>query len=271
MNENLLPFHRSSTRTGADEVFASLEEALTTGRLRAGERLPSEGRLAAHFDVAPMTLRQALAKLRELGYVETRRGRHGGTRVADDIAEKLLRDAFERDVSVSSLRELTDWRRAISGEASSLAALRGTTAEREELQRLMDEYRAVIDDTTERRFADARLHIQIAEMSGNARLLDAEREIQDQLTRYIRVTANTGVDVSHADMDHTELVAAILAGDAERARRALVDHVEITYYWGTRQPSIIGYTAPSASELRGPVSVSRDALAAGMRVRPGSV
>lgn len=268
MNETPLPFHRAAGRTGTDEVFASLTEAITTGRLRAGERLPSEERLAAHFEVAPMTLRHALAKLRDLGYVETRRGRNGGTRVTDDIAEKLVRDALDRDVSVSSLRELTDWRRAVSGEASFLAALRGTAAERAELQRLMGEYRSVIGDTTQRRFADARLHIHIAEMTGNTHLAEAEREIQDQLTRFIRVTAFTGVDVSHADMDHTELVEAILAGDAERARRALVDHVEITYYWGMRQPSIIGHTAVGAAELSGPVSVSRGALAEGVRARP---
>ncbi len=259
---------RASGRTGSEEVFASLIEAITTGRLRAGDRLPSEEQLAAHFEVAPMTLRQALAKLREHGYAETRRGRNGGTRVAADIAERLERDAFDHDVSISALRVLTDWRRAVSGEASYLAAIRGTSAERAALQRLEDEYRAVIESTTERRFADARLHIHIAEMSGNARFVEAERGIQDQLTRFIRVTSFTGIEVSHADMDHAELVAAILRGDAGAAKQALLDHVEVTYFWGTRQPNIVGHTAPTDAELRGPVSVGDEAIAAGIRERP---
>lgn len=260
---------RPAGRLGADEVFHSLIEAIATGHLRAGERLPSEGQLAAHYDVAAMTLRQALAKLRDLGYVETRRGRSGGTRVVDDIAEKLERDALGEDVTLGALRVLTDWRRAVSGESSFLAALRGTEGERAELRRLDDEYDAVIDSTTERRLADARLHVHIAEMTGNPRLVEAEREVQEQLTRFIRVTSLKGIDVSHDDMGHRALVDAIVAGDADAAKRALLHHVEVTYYWGTRQPTIAGHVPPTAAELAGPVSVRDDELDAGPRVRPG--
>lgn len=260
---------RPAGRLGADEVFHSLIEAIATGSLRAGRRLPPEEQLAAHYDVAPMTLRQALGRLRALGYVETRRGRSGGTRVVDDIAEKLEHDALGEDVTLGALRVLTDWRRAVSGEASYLAALRGTDEEFVALQRLEEEYLSVIDSTTERRLADARLHVHIAEMTGNPRLAEAEREVQEQLTRFIRVTSLTGIDVSHDDMGHRALVDAIVTGDAEAAKAALLHHVEITYYWGTRQTTIIGHVMPTPAELAAPVVVRREALAAGLRVRPG--
>lgn len=258
-----LPLPPAGTRIGADEVYSTLIEAISIGRLRAGERLPSEEALAAHFNIAAMTLRQALARLRTAGYVVTSRGRHGGTRVVPDIAERLEADALRQRVTLGELRILTDWRRAVSGEASSLAALRGTEAERVDLRRLEQEYLTVIESTTDRRFADARLHIHIAQMSGNPRLVQAEQEIQEQLTRFIRVTSLPEVKAAHEDMDHSRLLEAILSADPESARAALQHHVEVTYFWGTMQPHIVG-GSHGAAVLR----IEPGALEAGVARRP---
>ena len=62
----------------ADEIVQRITEAIHLGLLDDGERLPVEVDLAAQFGVAPMTVREALATLREQGLVETRRGRSGG-------------------------------------------------------------------------------------------------------------------------------------------------------------------------------------------------
>lgn len=245
----MFPLAKPLNRSNSDEVYARLVEAVSTGQIRAGERLPPEEQLAAHFEVATMTLRQALAQLRNDGYVVTTRGRTGGTRVAENIAELLEEHSRDRDVTVADLRMLTDWRRAVSGEASFLAAVRATDEERRTLQQLAEEYHSVVAVTTERRLADARLHLHIARMSGNPRLIAAEREIQDQLTRFIRVTPRKGIELVHAEMEHQDLTEAIIRQDAEAARRALLEHVEITYSWGTKQPSVIGHTPPTPREL----------------------
>ncbi|KAB1642284.1 FadR/GntR family transcriptional regulator [Gulosibacter chungangensis] len=239
MDLNAFRLPRSAGKIGADDIYGVLIEAMATGVLREGDRFPAESQLAAHFRVAPMTLRQALGRLRDEEYIVTTRGRTGGTSVAMGIADRMEQEALGLEVSVEELRDLTDWRCGVSGAASFLAALRGTPAEREELRRLEEEFLRVIDSTTERRLADSLLHIHIAKMSGSRRLTTAEREIQDQLTRFIRVTSYPGMDLSHDDMSHRALVQAIVSGDAEAARRALEHHVEITYYWGTQQSHIV--------------------------------
>ena len=120
--------------------------------------LPTEEQLAATFRVAPMTLRQALAQLRALGYVETRRGRNGGTYVLDDIAERLEHASLSSTVLASDLRDLTDWRRAVSGEASALAAVRSTPSELEELGRRSSEYTRHYQSPADRRAASNPAH-----------------------------------------------------------------------------------------------------------------
>ena len=63
----------------AGTVARRLAQAITLGLLLDGERLPAETQLASQFGVSPVTLREALAELREAGLVETRRGRRGGS------------------------------------------------------------------------------------------------------------------------------------------------------------------------------------------------
>ncbi len=55
-----------------------LERQIVAGRLRPGDKLPTEVDIAAALGVSRMTLRQALASLAGKGLLESRRGRTGG-------------------------------------------------------------------------------------------------------------------------------------------------------------------------------------------------
>ncbi|MEU2681306.1 GntR family transcriptional regulator [Streptomyces sp. NPDC007107] len=60
-------------------IADDLKAAIETGEYGPGDRLPGESALAAQYDVAPLTARQALKILRTEGLVETKRG--AGARV----------------------------------------------------------------------------------------------------------------------------------------------------------------------------------------------
>ena len=111
-----------------ERIVRRLGEAIGSGLLRPGDRLPPEHQLADLLAVAPMTLRQALAILRDAGFVETRRGHNAGSIVASDALARLA--AAGRAPSPDELRDLVDWRRAVSGEAAALAAERADAGQR---------------------------------------------------------------------------------------------------------------------------------------------
>ncbi len=62
------------------DVVAQIEEAILSGRIPAGETLPSERELKAMFGVSRPTLREALRVLEEKGLIEIRLGTGGGER-----------------------------------------------------------------------------------------------------------------------------------------------------------------------------------------------
>jgi GntR family transcriptional regulator len=67
-----------------------LADAIVTGRLAPGDRLPTEQDLAAWLGVSRMTLRHALAELAQRGLVIRAVGRSGGTFVAEPKVEQDL-------------------------------------------------------------------------------------------------------------------------------------------------------------------------------------
>ena len=67
-----------------------LADAIATGRLAPGDRLPTEQDLAAWLGVSRMTLRHALAELAQRGLVTRTVGRSGGTFVAEPKLEQDL-------------------------------------------------------------------------------------------------------------------------------------------------------------------------------------
>jgi DNA-binding transcriptional regulator YhcF (GntR family) len=64
-----------------EQIIARVEEAVATGRLLAGERLPAVRELAGELGVAPGTVARAYSTLEQRGVLTTDRAR--GTRIAD--------------------------------------------------------------------------------------------------------------------------------------------------------------------------------------------
>jgi DNA-binding FadR family transcriptional regulator len=210
------------------QTVRRLGEAIGLGLLGEGERLPPEAELAARFEISAMTLRQALAILRESGYIETRRGRSGGTVVRSATPFPVGARARERfgELTVEELRELTDYRAAISGHAAALAAERATPEEVDRLAALAEEMARPREFADYRRL-DSTFHLGVAAAARVRRLVEAEAAVQGELAPMLAVAGDepaAGTLVA-ANEQHVELVAALRAGDAARARHVMELHV----------------------------------------------
>jgi DNA-binding FadR family transcriptional regulator len=207
--------------TGAvEQVVRRIGEAIGAGLLAPGERLPGQVELAETLGVARMTLRQALAVLADAGLLELRRGRTGGAFVAADPPPPALDPP-----TAEQLRALTDWRRAVSGEAAALAAGRRTAPELEALRAAALAVEHAAGDAAAFRRTDARFHVLVAELARSRRLVAAEANLQVELGEVLAITPGPARARRVSQAGHEPIVAAIAAGDAA------IRHVEATHDW----------------------------------------
>lgn len=208
------------------ETVARLGQAIGMGLLRPGDRLPPETRLADDLGISPVTLRSALTILREAGLLETQRGRVGGTFVSVG-AETAPLPVDDPLPSEAALRDLVDERCAVEGGAAALAAERATPEQLAELERLCSEMErtAAFEPWSA---LDTLFHLVVADASGSQRLVGRVAELRTEVFRISRHFPVPTQVVRLADDEHRDIVAGIAGRSPERAREAMLRHVEST-------------------------------------------
>jgi DNA-binding FadR family transcriptional regulator len=208
-------------------TVARLVQAIKLGMVAQGERLPPERELAERLQVSRVTLREAIGALRDAGYLESRRGRTGGTFVvygghpvdAPDPAE-LAREMGD------ALHDALDFRRVLEPGAAGLAATRTLSAD--DRQRLVGALAAARERGAGRRVNDSRLHLAIAAASGSSSLGAAIADVQLTLDRLLAAIPVIERNLDHSDAQHARIIDAILQGDPAVARGAMEEHCDGT-------------------------------------------
>lgn len=165
----------------SDQVFRLLCEALLSGRYAAGERLPTQRRIAADLGVNMASVREAVKRLEQLRLVESRQGE--GMRVLDwrsrgglDVLAHLAAgaDGFDRD----TLAAVLEARRLMLTEAARLAAGRRDAAQAERLSGIAARIAGAGDDA-EAQALDFAFFQELVEASGNVVFLLITNSIRE--------------------------------------------------------------------------------------------
>ncbi|WP_457203116.1 FadR/GntR family transcriptional regulator [Nocardioides sp. HB32] len=206
-----------------------LATAIRLGVYPLGTALPPERELAAILQVSRATLREAMAALREAGLVETTRGRGGGTVVTLKPRTPSARAAAR--ISPERRRDWLDaleFRRVVEPGAAYLAArIQPAGVRREQLERALADVDAARRPAAHRQ-ADSRFHLTVASLADSPRTIEAVTSVQATLHEMLLAIPVLGTNIAHSDRQHAALVKAILAGDADRARRVMEEHCDDT-------------------------------------------
>jgi DNA-binding FadR family transcriptional regulator len=225
-----------------EETVERLLTVIKLGVVGPGEKFPAERDLAVLLGISRITLREAIRALQQAGYVESRRGRFGGTfvtytrpapsrgelrRIARDddgrIADALT---FRMAVETGAAQVLAQSGVAQSRLARSRPARPGGGNGRDVLlARLASVNSAAPDDY---RRMDTLFHLAIAELTGSSLLAAACADARMRLNDLLNAIPVLQRNIDHTAAQHTEIVDAILAGDTGRAQRAVAEHVDGT-------------------------------------------
>jgi DNA-binding FadR family transcriptional regulator len=207
-----------------EETVERLGSAIRVGLLTAGSKLPPERELARQLRISRSTLRQALTALVQSGHLVSTRGRKGGTFVAEcpplteHAGEPLDHGAWA----------VLDYRVAIESGASALAAERGSEAQFDRLDELIEKMAGELEDFEEFRRTDIRFHIGIAEAAQSPRLVSAMTDVQAQMSDLIALIAHPPEVLVSSNDQHGRLLKALRKGDVPRAVQQIRDHTAAT-------------------------------------------
>jgi DNA-binding FadR family transcriptional regulator len=207
-----------------EDTVERLLQTIRLGVLSPGESLPPERELAARLGVSRDTVREAIKSLADTGYLVSRRGRYGGTFLADALPAPRPDEARFSEAEITDAMRL---REILEVGAARMAAGRTlTAADREALwSRLADVRGAAPEDY---RRLDSRLHLAIAEAAGVPSLVPLVAQNRMRLNELLDCIPLLARNIAHSDEQHEAIVLAILAGDAERAAQTMTAHV-----WGS--------------------------------------
>jgi DNA-binding FadR family transcriptional regulator len=214
-----------------EETVERLLTVIKLGFVADGGRFPAERELAAQLGISRLTLREAIRELQQAGYVQSRRGRFGGTFVtytppAPSVGE-IRRLALEDG---DKLADALTFRFAVETGAADMlaqqvAAGTGSTATAMLRSRLADLAGAGPKDY---RRLDTLFHLSIAELTGSSLLTAACTEARMRLNDLLNAIPVLRLNIAHAGAQHAAIVNAIVAGEPERARIAVAEHLEGT-------------------------------------------
>jgi GntR family transcriptional repressor for pyruvate dehydrogenase complex len=205
-----------------EDTVARLLQTIRLGIVGPGEALPPERDLAARFSVSRDTVREAIRELSDAGYLQSRRGRYGGTFVSDTLPTVTTTseppDSAEIE-DVLGLREILELGAARAAASRTLSA-----AERDALWTSLRETSAAT--VSDYRRLDSRLHLTIGELVGTPSLVPLLADNRTRVNELLERIPLLGRNIEHSNLQHEEIVVAILTGDAERAAQAMSEHLE---------------------------------------------
>ncbi len=203
-------------RSTSAQIFDCLREDIVSMSLTPGQKL-SESQLAERFNVSRTPVREALARLVELGFVEVRPQR--GSFVTSLSVQSILESRFIREaIEVAVVNTLAD-----TAASHDFSAAHANLKEQEAAAEARDSALFL-------RLDDA-FHQLLANATGfpkSASVIEAEKAHMDR----VRNLSLKELEGQYAQVirQHRAILDAIEAGDAARARNAMMTHLNEVHH-----------------------------------------
>jgi DNA-binding GntR family transcriptional regulator len=194
----------------ADRAYAEMRDRIVTLRIPPGSPI-DEDALGKEFEMGRTPVREAIKRLslENLVTVFPRRG------------------TFASEINITDLAHIADVRVQLERHAAYRAAERITAAEHEELAVLLEELEAS-DETMDPHALvqlDTRVHRFVYRCAGNPYLEETLGRYLNLSLRIWHLVIDRLPHLSARVHEHSDLLAAIRDGDAERAGTIAGDHV----------------------------------------------
>jgi DNA-binding FadR family transcriptional regulator len=237
-----------SVARASSSIADQIRQAIVTGRLSEGERLPPERELAEQFGVSRVTVRDALRALEAMGLIEVRVGARGGafvTAPTGSIVGQTMSDMMM--MSAVSPEDIVEARLVVELGTVTLACSRATQEDITALLDLQDQAEEAIAAKTYVREMSWDFHALIAAAAHNGAIEGLTNSFRSSLSMHpIRTREGARAHALTVE-EHGHILNAIVGHDAARARENMARHLlrgtnlqkresELLDLWAAAQP-----------------------------------
>ncbi len=211
------------------DVVQQIQDAILSGELEPGTKLPAERELKDMFNTSRGTLREALRVLEQKGLIEIKLGVAGGAIVKQINAEPIMQSLalLIRSGGVS-LDHLAEFRIKIEGSIVELAAQRATEEDIQHMDEMFAEAKSHYEAEDWESFlkTDEAMHTYIGTMSRNPVFQFLQQSIHDNIHNYYEYYLPMNRERTLENLtDFEKIIAAIKVKDARTASTLIMDHV----------------------------------------------
>ena len=226
------PAEMPQTRAKSSDIRDMLEQEIVTGERTAGERLDEQA-VASRFGVSRTPVREAINQLASAGLVE----------------QIPNRGAFVRGTGLGELVEMFEVMAELEAMAGRLAARRIDASGRARLEAALLACEAAAggeaaDSHDAYYYENERFHEAIYDACGNGFLAAEARRLHHRLKAFRRLQLRVPQRMRQSLLEHRQIVAAIEAGDGERAGAELKLHIMVQ---GERFADLVASLKPKSS------------------------
>lgn len=208
-------------------IASEILQEIAEGRLRPGDKLPTETALAERMGVSRNVVREAISRLRSEGIVQSRQG--VGAFVVRASGTPTLRFDAETLTDIAAFRNMFELRALVEVRSAGLAALRRTDEQLAAIAHSLEAMRSAERWEDSGVDADVEFHRNVAQATGNSYITMVISFLSEQVRLSIMEARSRHpsmqeiIDITIAE--HVAIYDAIAAGSAPGSRDAMWQHI----------------------------------------------
>ena len=211
-----------------EKVSDHIKQQILNGKLKPGDKLPSDKELCELYSVGRSTIREALSVLKIMGLIETRQG-EGSTVCKIDSENVGMPDFTGLLLSDQTILELAEARKSLEIANVGLAARNRSEQDLKRFQQIIQQMELNVLNKTESEKEDMVFHQTIAKATQNSIIVQLLESISEQMEKAMREIRRMGFsNTSSADIvleEHKSIYQAIVEQDVVKAQQSMKNHL----------------------------------------------
>ena len=207
----------------ADIIIEQITTLIKEEKLKVGERFFSERQLAEQFNVSRVTVREAIKRLMQKGFLIS--GNRNSLTISKPTPEDLI-DLLMEDITLDEKdnKNLIEVRRVLETYAATIAIDRASKTDIEELSQIIKNMEKNINNSDIFSDYDYFFHIKISQATNNPILFNLLKSIRRIMREEIKELAKFEKDRKEALRLHKEVLEGLIKKDSELVNKSIYLH-----------------------------------------------